>query len=50
MQLLPSTYWQQEGGERVDFVIGFLVSVGAGVIADCISKWLERHDKDDRGQ
>ena len=34
----------------MEIFLGFLVSVGAGVTANYISKWLERHSKDSRGQ
>ena len=34
----------------MDQLIGLLVSVAAGVIANYISKWLDRHGKDSKGQ
>lgn len=34
----------------MDILIGFLVSVAAGVVASYICKWLERHSKDRKGQ
>jgi len=39
------TFWQQIGGEQVEFMVGFLVSVAAGVVASYICKWLDRHSK-----
>lgn len=34
------------GGERMELVISFLVTVAAGVTCHLICKWLDRHDKD----
>ena len=29
----------------MEILIGFLVAVGANIVADCVSKWLDRHGK-----
>lgn len=42
----PTRIWQQRGGESMDLLLGFLVSVVAGVVAYYICKWLDRHDQD----
>ena len=34
----------------MDLLAGFLVSVAASVAANYISKWLDRHSKDRKGQ
>ena len=36
------------GGVQIEIIITFLVTVAAGVVCHLISKWLDRHDKDDR--
>ncbi len=47
MAVLPPTpNWQQEGGESMELLITFLVSVVAGIVAYYICKWLDRHDQD----
>ena len=35
---------QHEGGENVEFVCNFIVSVGASVVAYYICKWLDGND------
>lgn len=37
--------WRQEGGEPMEIIATFLVSVAAGVVCHLIGKWLDRHDK-----
>lgn len=34
------------GGDRMDLLLTFLVTVAAGVVCHLIGKWLDRHDKD----
>lgn len=47
MILLPPTpIWQQKGGESMEILLSFLVSVAAGIAAYYICKWLDRHDHD----
>lgn len=41
----PSLYWQQEGGEKLEFLIDFILAVGASIAAHYVSKWLDRHHK-----
>ena len=43
--MLLSPDWQQEGGEGVHIVIAFFVSLGAGIAANYICKWLGRNRK-----
>lgn len=38
---LPSLYWQQEGGVRMDVVCSFLIAVAAGVVCHYVIKWLD---------
>lgn len=46
MWMLPPTLiWQQKGGEGMDLIITFLVSVAAGIAAYYICKRLDRHDR-----
>ena len=44
MCLLPPTLiWQQKGGERMEILLSFIVSVAAGIATYYICKWLDRH-------
>ena len=45
--LLHSILWRKEVSVMHDF-LSFLLSVAAGVIANCISKWLDEWDKDSK--
>ena len=38
--------FQQKGGETMDYILRFLVSVMASVAGYYIRKWLDRNDKD----
>ena len=40
------SHLQQKGGEVVEYIIRFLVSVMASVTGYYIRKWLDRNDKD----
>lgn len=45
MSMLPPTLiWQQKGGESMELLLSFLVSVVADIAAFCIRKWLGWHD------
>ncbi len=35
-----------EGGERMEILLSFIVSVAAGIATYYICKWLDRHDQD----
>ena len=45
--LLHSILWRKEVSV-LDSILSFLVSVAAGVIANCISKWLDGCSKDSK--
>lgn len=38
-------YLQQEGGEQMEVLIGFCVSVAAGIVSTYICRWLDRHGR-----
>ncbi len=40
------SHLQQKGGESMDHIIRFLVSIMANVAGYYIRKWLDRNDKD----
>lgn len=42
MEWLPPPILARKGGERMEIVLTFLISVAAGVVANLISKWLDR--------
>ena len=39
--MLPSLYWQQEGGIGIEILFSFIIAVVAGVVAYYICKWLD---------
>lgn len=41
IKMLPPLYWQQEGGETVDYIVSLVLTVVAGVITYYICKWLD---------
>lgn len=34
------------GGGLVDWFISFVVSVAANIVSNCVSKWLDRHSRE----
>lgn len=40
------SHLQQKGGEVMEYILRFLVSVVASVTGHYIRKWLDRNDKD----
>lgn len=44
--LLSYRYPATGGGGSMEAVISFLISVAAGIACRYISKWLDKHDKD----
>lgn len=48
ISLLPSLNWKQKGGEIMDLLISFILSVTAGVVAYYICKWLDEEDVNER--
>ena len=48
ISMLSYRYLATGGGVQMEVVITFLVTVAAGVVCHLISKWLDRHDKDNK--
>ena len=40
--MLPSPILARKGGQTMEYFLAFLISVTAGVLANYISKWLDR--------
>ena len=48
LTVLSNRYPATGGGEHMEIVISFLVTVAAGVTCHLICKWLDRHDRDNK--
>ncbi len=48
MSMLSNRYPSTGGGDSMDILISFFVTVAAGVVCHLIGKWLDRHDKDNK--
>ncbi len=46
--MLSYRYLATGGGVHLEIIVTFLVTVVAGVVCHLISKWLDRHDKDNK--
>ena len=45
---LPNRYPAAGGGDLMEAVLSFLVTVAAGLVCHLICKWLDRNDKDNK--
>ena len=48
LTVLSNRYPETGGGEHMEIVISFFVTVAAGVTCHLICKWLDRHNKDNK--
>ncbi len=45
---LSFPFWQQMGGgQMIEYIYTFFISVMARIVGHCVCKWLDRNDRND---
>ena len=46
--MLDVGFFRQEGGVFMQYIMSFVVAIVARLVGDCVSKWINSHNKADK--